>query len=261
MTNTLISDSCPLRMRRFHTVMSPAPTICFAMDRWHCGRSVNSARNWRNRSCSRGLSADLASRPIAFRRKQALKPGSLGRIVEGYEAKIVDADGKEVATGEMGTLKIKGDSAALCYWNAHEKSKETFAGDWCTSGDQFHVDQDGYYWCHGRTDDMLKVSGIYVAPAEIENCLLQHEAVLECAVVGHESDGLVKPKAFVVLREGFESGDMLADEIKQFVKNKIAGYKYPRWIEFVDGLPKTATGKIQRFMLRDRVLRSNGRHQ
>src|SRR5687768_7620512 len=98
-----------------------------------------------------------------------IKPGSLGRIVEGYEARIVDADGSEVPTRDMGTLRIKGDSAALCYWNAHEKSKETFAGDWCTSGDQFHVDENGYYWYHGRTDDMLKVSGVYVAPAEIEN--------------------------------------------------------------------------------------------
>ncbi|HEU4870655.1 MAG TPA: benzoate-CoA ligase family protein [Pyrinomonadaceae bacterium] len=179
-----------------------------------------------------------------------IKPGSLGRIVEGYEAKIVDADNNEVPTGEMGTLKIKGDSAALCYWNAHEKSKETFAGDWCTSGDQFHVDEDGYYWYHGRTDDMLKVSGVYVAPAEIENCLLQHEAVLECAVVGHEANGLVKPKAFVVLREGFFRGDSLAEDIKQFVKTNIAVYKYPRWIEFVDSLPKNDRGKIDRKKLK-----------
>jgi benzoate-CoA ligase family protein len=179
-----------------------------------------------------------------------IKPGSLGRIVDGYEAKIVDADGKEVATGEMGTLKIKGDSAALCYWNAHEKSKETFAGDWCTTGDQFHVDEHGYYWYHGRTDDMLKVSGVFVAPAEIENCLLQHEAILECAVIGHESDGLVKPKAFVVLRERFERGDQLAEEIKQFVKTRIAVYKYPRWIEFVDSLPKNDRGKIDRKQLK-----------
>src|SRR5215813_13056680 len=147
-----------------------------------------------------------------------VKAGSLGRIVEGYEARIVDADDNEVANGEMGTLKIKGDSAALCYWNAHEKSKATFAGDWCRSGDQFHVDPDGYYWYHGRTDEMLKVGGVFVAPAEIENCLLQHEAVLECAVVGHESDGLVKPKAFVVVREGFTAADLLGEEIKQFVK-------------------------------------------
>ena len=180
-----------------------------------------------------------------------VKPGSLGRIVEGYEAKIVDADGNEVATGDMGTLKIKGDSASLCYWNAHEKSKETFAGDWCTTGDQFHVDENGYYWYHGRTDDMLKVSGVFVAPAEIENCLLQHEAVLECAVVGHESEGLVKPKAFVVLREGFEGADQLAEDIKQFVKDHIAIYKYPRWVEFVDSLPKNDRGKIDRKKLKN----------
>ena len=179
-----------------------------------------------------------------------IKPGSLGRIVDGYEAKVVDADHNEVATGEMGTLKIKGDSAALCYWNAHEKSKETFAGDWCTTGDQFHVDEDGYYWYHGRTDDMLKVSGVFVAPAEIENCLLQHEAVLECAVVGHEADGLVKPKAFVVLREGFAAADQLAEEIKQFVKDHIAIYKYPRWVEFVTSLPKNDRGKIDRKQLK-----------
>lgn len=179
-----------------------------------------------------------------------VKPGSLGRVVNGYEAKIVDADGNEVPTGEMGTLRINGDSAALCYWNAHEKSKETFAGDWCTTGDQFHVDDAGYYWYHGRTDDMLKVSGVFVAPAEIENCLLQHEAVLECAVVGHESEGLVKPKAFVVVREGFQTGEQLAEEIKQFVKDHIAVYKYPRWIEFVPSLPKNDRGKIDRKKLK-----------
>jgi benzoate-CoA ligase len=204
-----------------------------------------------------------------------VKLGSLGRIVKGYEAKIVDAEDKEVSTGEMGTLKIKGDSAALCYWNAHEKSKETFAGDWCTTGDQFHVDSEGYYWYHGRTDDMLKVSGIFVAPAEIENCLLQHEAVLECAVIGAEAgDGLIKPKAFVVLRPEFASHserqvstrsdrdmvvgegldqnaiDPLIEELKAFVKSQLAVYKYPRWIEFVNSLPKNDRGKIDRKLLR-----------
>jgi len=180
-----------------------------------------------------------------------VKPGSLGRIVEGYEARIVDADDNEVATGEMGTLKIKGDSAALCYWNAHEKSKATFAGDWCTSGDQFHVDAEGYYWYHGRTDEMLKVGGIFVAPAEIENCLLQHEAVLECAVVGHdEGDGLVKPKAFVVVRAEQQLSAALAEEIKLFVKERIAIYKYPRWVEFVTSLPKNDRGKIDRKLLK-----------
>src|SRR2546425_2762295 len=164
-----------------------------------------------------------------------VKSGSLGKVVNGYEAKIVDAEGKTVPTGAMGTLKIKGDSAALCYWNAHEKSKETFAGDWCTTGDQFHLDEQGYYWYHGRTDDMLKVSGVFVAPAEIENCLLQHTAVLECAVIGHDDgDGLVKPKAFIVIREEHERSDQLADEIKEFVKERLALYKYPRGVGFVD---------------------------
>jgi benzoate-CoA ligase len=180
-----------------------------------------------------------------------VQPGTLGRIVDGYEARVVDAQGIEVPTGQMGTLRIKGDSAALCYWNAHEKSKETFAGDWCTSGDQLHLDADGYYWYHGRTDDMLKVSGVFVAPAEIENCLLEHEAVLECAVVGHDSgDGLVKPKAFVVLREGHEPNEATADKIKQFVKSRIALYKYPRWIEFAQSLPKNDRGKIDRKLLK-----------
>jgi benzoate-CoA ligase len=186
-------------------------------------------------------------------RPDDVKPGSLGRVVNGYEAKIVNAEGDEVLTGEMGTLKIKGDSASLCYWNAHEKSKETFAGDWCTTGDQFHVDAEGYYWYHGRTDDMLKVGGIFVAPSEIENCLLQHEAVVECAVVGHESsEGLVKPKAFVVLREGFDSSEETSERIKEFVKSRLALYKYPRWVEFVPSLPKNDRGKIDRKLLKSK---------
>ena len=182
-----------------------------------------------------------------------VKPGSLGKVVGGYEAKIVDADGQQLPTGEMGTLKIKGDSASLCYWNAQEKSKEVFAGDWCTTGDQFHVDSEGYYWYHGRTDDMLKVSGIFVAPAEIENCLLQHQAVLECAVIGHDGgDGLVKPKAFVVLRDaaGIPEGK-LANELKDFVKSHLAVYKYPRWVQFVTSLPKNDRGKIDRKKLKE----------
>jgi benzoate-CoA ligase family protein len=181
-----------------------------------------------------------------------VKPGSLGRVVEGYEAEIVDAEGRALPAGEMGTLRIKGDSAALCYWQAHEKSKATFAGDWCTTGDQFHADEEGYYWYHGRTDDMLKVSGVFVAPAEIENCLLRHEAVLEAAVVGHDTgDGLVKPKAFVVLREGRAASEALAREIKEFVKSRLALYKYPRRVEFVASLPKNDRGKIDRKLLKD----------
>ena len=180
-----------------------------------------------------------------------VEPGSLGRIVEGYEAEVVDAEGRAVATGEMGTLRVKGDSAALCYWQAHEKSKATFAGDWCTTGDQFHVDEEGYYWYHGRTDDMLKVSGVFVAPAEIENCLLQHDAVLEAAVVGNDDgSGLVKPKAFLVLRQGHAPCEELAQDIKSFVKSRLALYKYPRWVEFVPSLPKNDRGKIDRKALK-----------
>ncbi len=180
-----------------------------------------------------------------------VKPGSLGRIVEGYAAEIVDAEGRALPPGEMGTLRVKGDSAALCYWQAHEKSKATFAGDWCTTGDQFHVDEAGYYWYHGRTDDMLKVSGVFVAPVEIEHCLLEHEAVLECAVIGHDAgDGLVKPKAFVVARAPHQPGAALEQTLKEFVKTRLALYKYPRWIEFVASLPKNDRGKIDRKQLK-----------
>ena len=178
-------------------------------------------------------------------------PGSLGRIVPGYEARIVDADGRDLPTGEMGTLKIKGDSAALCYWGAHEKSKQTFAGDWCTSGDQFRIDERGYYWYCGRTDEMLKVSGIYVSPTEIENCLLEHEAVLECAVIGaSDEQKLIKPKAFVVLAEDFAASAELEQELKEFVKRRLAVYKYPRWVDFRENLPKNDRGKIDRKALK-----------
>jgi benzoate-CoA ligase family protein len=178
-------------------------------------------------------------------------PGSLGKLVPGYQAMIVDGDGRELAPGEMGTLKIKGDSAALCYWNAHEQSKATFAGDWCTTGDQFRVDEHGYFWYCGRTDEMLKVGGIFVSPTEVENCLLEHEAVRECAVVGvTDEQQLIKPKAFVVLDERFEPAESLAGELKDFVKARLAPYKYPRWVEFRTDLPKNDRGKIDRRSLK-----------
>jgi benzoate-CoA ligase len=139
----------------------------------------------------------------------------------------------------------------LCAIGTHEKSKATFAGDWCTSGDQFRVDERGYYWYCGRTDEMLKVSGIYVSPTEIENCLLEHEAVRECAVVGAgDEQGLIKPKAFVVTAIGIEETAELERELKEFVKAKLAAYKYPRSIEFRDELPKNDRGKIDRKALK-----------
>jgi benzoate-CoA ligase len=174
-------------------------------------------------------------------------PGSLGRVVPGYEARIVGADGNEVPDGEVGELWIKGDSAAICYWNAHEATKARFAGDWCFTGDQFHRDASGHFWYHGRTDFMLKVSGIWVSPLEIENCLLEHSGVAECCVVGRaDADNLVKPIAFVVAAAGSEAGDRLATEIQDHARASMAPYKYPRWVRFVDALPKNDRGKIDR---------------
>lgn len=180
-----------------------------------------------------------------------VRPGSTGKIVPGYEAKIVDSDGNVQPVNEAGTLMIKGDSIAACYWNKHEKTKETFKGDWISTGDQYYQDADGYYWYIGRGDDMIKAGGIWVSPLEVENSLMEHPSVLETGVIGSgDDDGLIKPKAFVVLKEGYDASPELAKELSHFVKSKIAPYKFPRWIQFVPELPKTATGKIQRFKLR-----------
>jgi benzoate-CoA ligase len=175
--------------------------------------------------------------------------GTTGRPVEGYELALRGEDGQPVVDGEIGDLYIKGPSAALMYWGNREKSRETFQGAWTKSGDKYVRDAEGYYTYAGRSDDMLKVSGIYVSPFEVEATLMQHEAVLECAVVGKEdAEGLVKTKAFVVLKPGKRVDEA---ELKAFVKERLAPYKYPRFIQLVDELPKTATGKIQRFKLRE----------
>ena len=179
------------------------------------------------------------------------RPGSTGLAVPGYEAAIVDDQGHPVPRGDIGNLRVKGDSIMASYWNKHEKTKSTLHGHWIETGDKYYQDQDGYFWYCGRGDDMLKVGGIWVSPVEVENTLVGHPAVLEAAVVGHEDEErLVKPKAFVVLKEGQSPSPALEADLKAFVKDKIAPYKYPRWIEFVSELPKTATGKIQRFKLR-----------
>jgi benzoate-CoA ligase len=174
--------------------------------------------------------------------------GTTGRAVPGYELKIVGDDGRECGDGELGELQISGPSAALMYWNDRAKTKATFAGEWTRSGDKYTRDADGYYTYGGRSDDMLKVGGIYVSPFEVEGCLMTHPAVLEAAVIGvADSDQLVKPKAFVVLKPGQTPS---AADLQLHVKSQLAPYKYPRWIDFVPELPKTATGKIQRFKLR-----------
>ena len=179
------------------------------------------------------------------------RPGSTGRPVPGYEAAIVDDEGWPVPLGQIGNLRVKGDSTMAFYWNKHEKTKEALFGHWIQTGDKYWQDPDGYYWYAGRADDMLKVGGIWVSPVEVEAALVKHPAVLEAAVVGHEDqDQLVKPRAFVVLKEPETASLTLALELQAFVKARIAPYKYPRWVEFVAELPKTATGKIQRFKLR-----------
>jgi len=177
---------------------------------------------------------------------------SLGRIVPGYQARVVGPDGAEAAPGEQGTLWIKGGSTALCYWQRRASSRETFRGDWCVTGDQFLVDDEGYFYYCGRTDDMLKVSGIFVSPLEIEDCLMTHSAVREVAVVGaRDEGGLTKPKAWVALKEGHQPSVELAHAFKAHVKDRLSPYKYPRWIEFVERLPRSDRGKILRTTLRE----------
>jgi len=161
----------------------------------------------------------------------------------------VDDEGKELPTGETGNLWVKGDSAAAFYWKKHDLSKQVMVGEWLVTGDKYCADEKGYFTYCGRADDMLRVSGQWVSPVEVENALIGFPGVLEAAVVGHEDhDGLVKPKAFVVLSD--KSGRITEDALRNFLREKIPGYRCPRWIEFVDDLPKTPTGKIQRFKLR-----------
>jgi benzoate-CoA ligase len=188
----------------------------------------------------------LSNRPGDFRY------GTTGKPVPGYELRLVDDLGKPVKQGELGELQISGPTHASHYWNNRDKTRNTFVGGWTKSGDKYSMDADGFYAYGGRSDDMLKVSGIWVSPAEVEAALVSHEAVLEAAVVGHEDDQkLVKPMAYVVLKPGQSSSDALKAALQLHVKDKLAPYKYPRWIEFLNELPKTATGKIQRFKLRN----------
>jgi 4-hydroxybenzoate-CoA ligase len=178
--------------------------------------------------------------------------GTSGKPVPGYAAMVVDEHDRPLPHGEAGELVVNGPSAADGYWNQREKSRRTFRGVWTYTGDTYTCEADGYFRFHGRRDEMLKVSGVWVSPFEVEEALIAHPAVLEAAVVGKEDrDGLTKPRAFVVLNVQPTDRDALSNELKEHVKQRIGVWKYPRWIEFVDGLPKTATGKIQRFRLRD----------
>jgi benzoate-CoA ligase family protein len=186
-----------------------------------------------------------------------IKPGSLGRVVDGYEAPVLpqDATGpgaEPLPAGEVGTLWVRGDSVALCYWQDRDKSWRTFHGHWCCTGDLFRVDEQGYYWFAGRADELLKVSGLWVAPLEVEECLLRHAAVAEVAVIGVEEAGLTKTKAFVVVRAGAVPDEALARDLQDHVKSRLSKHKYPREVEFVADLPKNDRGKLDRKALRAR---------
>jgi benzoate-CoA ligase family protein len=186
-------------------------------------------------------------------RAGAVRPGSSGVLVSGYEARLVDDRNQVVPQGEIGNLLIKGDSICSCYWNEHDKTSDAIEGHWIRTGDKYSQDGDGFFWYAGRSDDMLKVGGVWVSPVEVESALIEHPAVRECAVVAHDDqDALVKPFAYVVLEHGIEGSAELARELQQFVKSKLAEYKRPRWIGFLKELPRTATGKLQRFKLRER---------
>ncbi len=183
-----------------------------------------------------------------------IRPDCSGRLVPGYQARILGGDNRPVATGESGQLMIKGDSIARGYWNNPEKTAAHMVGEWLNTGDTYFQDEAGYYHYCGRNDDMIKVGGIWCSPVEIEAKLMEHNAVLETAVIGRADDaGLVKPEAYVVLKQASTQTRPLADELTQHCKSSLAPYKYPRWFQFVDELPKTATGKIQRYKLRARM--------
>jgi benzoate-CoA ligase family protein len=180
-----------------------------------------------------------------------IKPGTSGKPVPGYSVKIVGDDGQPVPAGEVGILWVNGESNAYCYWNNPEKTRTTMVGEWLNTGDMYYIDSEGYYVNAGRGDDMLKVGGMWCSPIEIEACLLAHPKVREAAVVGRtDDDGLVKPAAYVVLLKPADENDDTARELQQFCKAQLAGFKYPRWFYFVREVPKTVTGKIQRFKLR-----------
>jgi benzoate-CoA ligase family protein len=180
-----------------------------------------------------------------------VRPGSSGFVIPGYTVRIVNEQGEAVGTNQIGDLLVSGPSCAIMYWNRRDQTKQKMRGEWFVSGDKYSVDEDGYYWYAGRSDDMFKASGEWISPTEIESLLMEHEAVVECAVVAwQESSGILKPKAFVVLVPGATGGPVLVAELQDFVRARAAHYKCPRAIEFLAELPKTATGKVQRFKLR-----------
>lgn len=182
------------------------------------------------------------------------RAGSSGKVIPGFEARIVDESGGPVVPGEIGNLMVKSDATCAGYWNQHEKTKAAFEGAWFRTGDKYYQDEEGYFWYAGRSDDLFKVNGRWLSPAEVESALIAHPAVQEAAVVARDDEtGLTKPAAYVVVAPDSQPGDALRGELQEWVAQKIGAYKRPRWIEFLPELPKTATGKLQRFKLRQRA--------
>ncbi|MBT6274399.1 MAG: benzoate-CoA ligase family protein, partial [Chromatiales bacterium] len=194
--------------------------------------------------CTESYHTFLANRPGTIR------PGSSGKPIDGYEVRLVDDDAHDVPQGTVGNLMLKGESVALFYLHQYEKSRKTFRGEWLLTGDRYYVDEDGFYWHAGRGDDMLKVGGLWVSPVEIENVLGSHEAVMECAVIGQRDKAeLLKPKAFVCLNPADGAAAPPLAELLKLCAAELDAHKRPRWVEFIDALPRTATGKVQRFKL------------
>ncbi len=255
------------------TIFAGVPTLFAAMlANPHIGPGAGSDRLRRCISAGEALPEDIGHRWRAMvgvdildgigstemlhifvsNRPDDIRYGTSGKPVPGYEARVIDEHGRPVPHGEEGELVVSGPSSAEGYWNQRDKTRRTFQGIWTHTGDTYIRDADGYYRFRGRSDEMLKVSGVWVSPFEVEEALISHPAVLEAAVIGRrDQDGLVKPKAFVILRSADAANDALVKDLQGHVKDRVGVWKYPRWIEFVETLPKTATGKIQRFRLKE----------
>jgi benzoate-CoA ligase len=259
-------------VRRFRpTLFFSIPTLYALMlqeaeREWYCLDSIRIAvsaaeplpseifRRWRRKfgiEILDGIGSTEALHIYLSVRPGQVAPGSTGTAVPGYALCIIDSDGNEVPVGTIGDLMVAGDSIAPCYWNRQELTRERMRGKWFFTGDKYRVDADGHYWYAGRSDDMFRVSGQWVSPTEVESALIEHNDVLEAAVVPYREDAeLLTAKAFIVLRRNIAATSDLARELQEFVKNRIAPYKYPRRIEFVDELPKNAAGKVLRYVLR-----------
>ena len=248
----VLDDRRPTPDTTFEMIETFKPTIYYGVPTLYAAQLAALENKSRDLSSVRAcVSAGEALHIFVGNRLGDYRPGTSGRPVPGYEVRILDENGAAVAQGESGRLWIRSESAAKYYWNKPEKTAETMVDGWLNTGDTYRQDDAGFFIYEGRSDDMLKVGGIWCSPVEIENCLVGHPAVLEAAVVGHADDeALIKPKAIVVLKQPGSGDAALTDALMAHCKKTLAPYKYPRWVEYVPELPKTATGKIQRFKLR-----------